>query len=40
LKPVMLSGLIGGGGPPALYELPPARAPAPAALNSGPAATK
>jgi len=25
LKPVMLSGLIGGGGPPVLYELPPAR---------------
>lgn len=38
LKLVMQSGLIGGGGPPALYELAPA--PAPAALNSGAAATK
>ncbi len=36
LKLVTQSGLIGGGGPPALYEL----APAPAALNSGAAATK
>ncbi len=38
LKLVMQSGLIGGGGPPALYELP--FAPAPAALNSAAAATK
>ncbi|HVA41786.1 MAG TPA: glycosyltransferase family 39 protein [Candidatus Binataceae bacterium] len=38
LKPVMQSDLVGGGGPPALYELPPAPAPAP--LNSGAAATK
>jgi Dolichyl-phosphate-mannose-protein mannosyltransferase len=38
LKPVMLSGLIGGGGPPGLYELLPA--PAPAASNSGTPATK
>lgn len=38
LKLVMRSDLIGGGGPPALYELPPA--PAPAALNNGAAATK
>jgi 4-amino-4-deoxy-L-arabinose transferase-like glycosyltransferase len=36
LRLMMGSGLIGGGGPPALYEL----APAPAALNSGAAATK
>ena len=33
LKLVMQSGLIGGGGPPALYELAPA--PAPAALKFG-----
>ena len=38
LKPVMQSGLVGGGGPPALYELPPVSAPA--ALNSGAAATR
>jgi hypothetical protein len=38
LKLVMQSGLIGGGGPPALYELAPV--PAPAALNYGAAATK
>ena len=38
LKLVMQSGLVGGGGRPALYELPPA--PAPAALKSGAAATK
>ena len=45
LKLVMRSGLVGGGGPPALYELtpepvsPPAPAP-PATLNSGAPATK
>ena len=38
LKLVLQSDLIGGGGPPALYELPPA--PAPAALNSSAPATK
>jgi 4-amino-4-deoxy-L-arabinose transferase-like glycosyltransferase len=38
LKLVMQSGLIGGGGPPALYELAPVTAPAP--LNSGVPATK
>jgi hypothetical protein len=38
LKLVMQSGLIGGGGPPALYELAPAPAPAP--LNSGAPTTK
>jgi len=38
LNLVMQSDLTGGGGPPALYELPPASAPA--ALNSGAAATK
>jgi 4-amino-4-deoxy-L-arabinose transferase-like glycosyltransferase len=36
LRLMMGSGLIGGDGPPALYEL----APAPATLNSGAAATK
>jgi 4-amino-4-deoxy-L-arabinose transferase-like glycosyltransferase len=40
LKLVMQSDLIGGGGPPALYELPPAPLSAPAALNAGAAATK
>ena len=38
LKLVMQSGLIGGGGPPALYELAPAPAPTP--LNSRPPTTK
>lgn len=38
LKLVMRSTLIGGGGPPALYELPPASAPA--ALNSDAGAAK
>ncbi|MGH7914465.1 MAG: ArnT family glycosyltransferase [Candidatus Binataceae bacterium] len=38
LKLVVSSSLIGGGGPPALYELPPM--PAPAAVNSDAAATK
>jgi 4-amino-4-deoxy-L-arabinose transferase-like glycosyltransferase len=38
LKLVMQSGLVGGGGPPALYELPPASAPA--SLNSGAGAAK
>lgn len=38
LKLVMQSGLIGGGGPPVLYELAPAPAPAP--LNSGVPTTK
>jgi hypothetical protein len=38
LKLVMQSGLVGGGGPPALYELPPASAPA--SLNSGVGAAK
>ena len=36
LRAIMQSGLIGGGGPPALYELAPVSAPA--ALNSGAAA--
>ena len=40
LKLVMRSDLIGGGGPPALYELVPASVSAPAALNSGVPATK
>ncbi len=38
LKLMMRSTLIGGGGPPALYELPPASTPA--ASNSGAGATK
>ncbi len=38
LKLVLQSGLIGGGGPPALYELGPVTAPAP--LNSGVPASK
>jgi len=38
LKLVMQSGLIGGGGPPALYELAPVRAPA--GLYYGAAATR
>jgi 4-amino-4-deoxy-L-arabinose transferase-like glycosyltransferase len=38
LKLVMQSRLAGGGGPPALYELPPASAPA--SLNSGAGAAK
>jgi hypothetical protein len=40
LKLVMQANLIGGGGPPALYELPPAPASAPGVLNSGAAAAK